>query len=135
MKIVLMVAAGVAVGLTVVLAVLVQIIERLAPVLVVVAVAIVVLRLVQLRTSTSRLYPADPRATYPAVALPSLPPAEPPSAPASSEAPGAPYLRWGPAQEDLAAAPVTAPRGSAPAVHRRSRTASRPSSPARGRRP
>nr|WP_240163610.1 hypothetical protein [Mycolicibacterium sphagni] len=130
-----MVAAGVAVGLTVVLAVVVQIIERLAPVLVVVAVAIVVLRLVQRRTSASRAYPAGSQAKYPAVALPSLSPASPPTPPAINEAPDAPYLRWGPAPDDFAAVPVNAARGSGPAVHRRPRTASRPLSPARGRRP
>lgn len=111
MKIVLMVAAGIAVGFTVVVAVLVQIVasllqtlERLAPLLAVAALLVLAVRLFRRR---SRAQGVQPDQGFP---LPALPEAFPPAGtPVPSPAPPravieqqAPYLRWGPVEEDLA---------------------------------
>ena len=114
MKIVLMVAAGIAVGFTVVVALLVQIVAsllqtlaRLVPLLVVAALLVLA---VQLFRRHSRAQGVQPDRGFP---LPALPAAFPPAAsPVPVPAPravvqqDAPYLRWGPAQEDLAPAAV-----------------------------
>lgn len=111
MKIVLMVAAGIAVGFTVVVALLVQIVasllqtlERLAPLLMVAALLVLAVQLFRRRNRTQDVQP---------VPLPALPAALPPAAsPVPAAAPravvrqDAPYLRWGPVQEDLAPASV-----------------------------
>lgn len=113
MKVVLMVAAGIAVGFTVVVALLVQIVasllqtlERLVPLLVVAALLVLAVQLFRRR---SRAQSVQPRG-FP---LPALPAAFPPAAsPVPVPAPravvqqDAPYLRWGPVQEDLAPASV-----------------------------
>lgn len=137
MKIVLMVAAGIAVGFTVAIAVLVQLVasllqalERLAPLLVVAALLVAALHLF-VRRSRSQGVHSDQGFTMPA-----LPPV---SAPVPVPAPTravveqqAPYLRWGPVQEDLAHPPAVV--GSA-AQPRWSPTRPHPSRPTGGSRP